>query len=214
MRIWLSRAHSAGFFSASAVQLTCGPLSASGTTRFSPSPPFGAVAGSRPPFSLSLTSLARSPISATAPATSTDSGVVDSVSPAMSALLLLFAPLLQPRIRFVGLDQAFQACLHLGRHAGAAVGLFARIAVLGLAHQHLAHLGVHEVIEQPAGVRQDLARTTDLLFTVAGHRNTSHPARNPPGKPATNPTTSRAMMRPVTLSAIARPSPTIRRPAS
>src|SRR5882757_5326168 len=88
-------------------------------------------------------------------------------------------PLLQPHIRFVILDQAFQACLHLGRHARAAVGLLARIAVLGLAHQHLAHLGVHEVIEQPAVVRQDLARAADLLLAIVTHWNTSHPSRNP-----------------------------------
>src|SRR5277367_3442915 len=123
-----------------------------------------------------------------------------------------FAPLLQPHVGLVGLDQAFEACLHLGRHAGAPPGLLALVALLGLAHQHLAHLVVDEVVEQPAGVGQDLAGAADLLLaagliqSVGGHRNTSHPARNPPGKPAMNPTASRAMMRPVTLAAMARPS--------
>jgi hypothetical protein len=73
---------------------------------------------------------------------------------------LLFAPLLQAHIRFVGLDQAFQARLHLGRHARAAPGFLALVALLGLAHQHLVHLGVDEVVEQPAGARQILSGVT------------------------------------------------------
>src|SRR4029077_9828986 len=113
---------------------------------------------------------------------------------------MLRTALLQPRIRFVALDQAFQASLQLGRHARAAPGFLALFALLGLAYQHLVHLVVDEVVEQPASVRQDLAGAADLLLAielvrrVVGHRNTSQPSRNPPGKPATNPITSRTMM--------------------
>jgi hypothetical protein len=70
----------------------------------------------------------------------------------------VFAPLPKPGVRLVGLDQAFQACLHLGRHRCTPVRLLALVALLGLAHQHLAHLVVDEVVEQPTSVQLDRAR--------------------------------------------------------
>src|SRR5258708_34347348 len=143
--------------------------------------------------------------------------------------MLSITALLQPQIGLVIFDQAFEPGFQLGGDARAAIGLLARVALVGLAHQHLAHLVVDEVVEQPAGVRQDLAGATDLLLAarpvaagrgrcvirrVVAHRNTNDPTRNPPGKPATTPTTTKMMMSPVMLAAIARPSPTIRRSAS
>jgi hypothetical protein len=73
-------------------------------------------------------------------------------------------PVLQPlqalgykrRIRFVALDQVIQACF-IPVATRASASLLACVALLGLTHQHLAHLVVDEVVEEPAGVRQDLA---------------------------------------------------------
>jgi hypothetical protein len=73
-------------------------------------------------------------------------------------------PVLQPlqalgykrRIRFVALDQVIQACLHPGRHAR--VGKPPRVRRAPRTDSPaLAHLVVDEVVEEPAGVRQDLA---------------------------------------------------------
>src|SRR5580704_10261958 len=125
---------------------------------------------------------------------------------------LLFAPVLQPRIRFVGLDQAFQARLHLGCHAGATVGFLALVALPRLAHQHLAHLGVDEVVEQPAGARQDLARAADLL--LVGHRNTIQPMPKPIGTASTRPAAISTTISAAMPAENERPRPTIRRSRS
>ena len=60
------------------------------------------------------------------------------------------------------LDWAPHLCTTAGvLHGGVLMSLAdsagALVTFLGLAHQYLAHLVVDEVVEQPAGIRQDLA---------------------------------------------------------
>jgi hypothetical protein len=73
------------------------------------------------------------------------------------------------RVGLVVFDQAFQTSLELGRHARAAMGFLARVALVGLADRHLAHLGIDEIVEQPAGARQDFAGAAEPLL-AAGAR--------------------------------------------
>ena len=83
-------------------------------------------------------------------------GYTQSFEPFTEAVLSTGAPSAACPLRNSRL--CFPGRFHLGRHAGAAVGLLALVALLGLAYQHLAHLVVDEVVEQPAGVGEDLAR--------------------------------------------------------